>query len=200
VEQDRAAVAADAAAFQQRTLEASATNEEVVAGKDVRAVKEIGGGRPERIAVSRRPASLLASRDRSRPSGWSTLVRYLTAALALLAAGCALATATPPTVEVAAVELRSLGVLDQALGVTLCVSNPNPTELSFRRVTVALEVANAPLAESTSEAPVRLPPLSSALVPFTGNSPGSACKIGVDGPRRGVGQGVDDTARERSQT
>ncbi len=33
-----------------------------------------------------------------------------------------------------------------------------------------------------------------------GNSLGSACKLGVDGPRRGVGQGVDDTARERSQT
>jgi len=44
LEQDRAAVAADVAAFQQRTLEASATSEEVVAGKDVRAVKEIGGG------------------------------------------------------------------------------------------------------------------------------------------------------------
>ena len=72
-----------------------------------------------------------------------------------------------PGVEVAAVELRGLGVLDQALGVTLCVSNPNDTELSFRRVTVALDVAGTPLAESTSEVPVRLPPRSSVLVPFT---------------------------------
>ncbi len=87
-------------------------------------------------------------------------------ALALLAAGCALATATPPEVEVAGVELRGLGVPDQALGVTLCVSNPNATELSFRRVSAALEVAGAPLAESESEAPVRLPPHSSVLVPF----------------------------------
>ena len=64
------------------------------------------------------------------------------------------------------VELRSLGVLDQAFGVTLCVSNPNATELSFRRIAVTLEVAGAPLAESESEAPVRLPPHSSVLVPF----------------------------------
>ena len=87
--------------------------------------------------------------------------------LAALTAGCALATAAPPEVEVAAVELRGLGLLDQALGVTLCVSNPNNAELSFRRVTVALEVAGEPLAESTSEVPVRLPPRSSVLVPFT---------------------------------
>lgn len=90
----------------------------------------------------------------------------MTVALALLAAGCALAMATPPEVEVADVELRDLGVPDQALGVTLCVSNPNATELSFRRIAVALEVAGAPLAESESEAPVRLPPHSSVLVPF----------------------------------
>jgi len=42
--------------------------------------------------------------------------------------------------------------------------------------------------------------LRSGAMKTISNSPGSACKIGVDGPRRGVGQGVDDTARERSQT
>lgn len=94
-------------------------------------------------------------------------MKIMSVALALLAAGCALAAATPPEVEVADVELRDLGLLDQTLGVTLCVSNPNTTELSFRRVTVALEVANAPLAEGASEAPVRLPPMASVLVPFT---------------------------------
>lgn len=99
---------------------------------------------------------------------WIGIVRCAAAmVLAALVTGCALATATPPGVEVAAVELRGLGVLDQALGVTLCVSNPNDTELSFRQVTVALEVAGTPLAESTSEVPVRLPPRSSVLVPFT---------------------------------
>ncbi len=87
-------------------------------------------------------------------------------ALALLA-GCALVTATPPEVEVAAVELRGLGLLDQALGVTLCVTNPNRTELAFQRVTVAVDTAGAPLAEGASDVPVRLPPLSSTLVPFT---------------------------------
>ncbi len=94
-------------------------------------------------------------------------MRRIALSLALLVTGCALAAATPPKVEVAAVELRGLGLLDQTLGVTLCVSNPNDTELDFRRVTVALEVAGAPLAESASEAPVRLPPRSSVLVPFT---------------------------------
>lgn len=94
-------------------------------------------------------------------------MKRLAPVLALLASGCALATATPPEVEVAVVELRGLGLSDQALGVTLCVSNPNDTELSFRRVTVALEVAGAPLADSASEVPVRLPPRSSVLVPFT---------------------------------
>ena len=94
-------------------------------------------------------------------------MRHLAPLLPLLAAGCALATAMPPEVEVAAVELRGLGLLDQALGVTLCVSNPNDAELSFRRVTVGLEVAGAPLADSASETPVRLPPRSSVLVPFT---------------------------------
>lgn len=93
-------------------------------------------------------------------------MRRLAPVLAVLVAGCALATATPPTVEVADVELRGLGLLDQTLGVTLCVSNPNNTELSFRRVTVALEVAGAPLADSASDALVRLPPRSSVLVPF----------------------------------
>ena len=94
-------------------------------------------------------------------------MRYMTVALALLGAGCALATATPPEVEVADVELRGLGLLDQAFRVTLCVSNPNATELSFRRIAVALEVAGASLAEGGSEAPVRLPPRSPVLVPFT---------------------------------
>lgn len=99
--------------------------------------------------------------------GWSSVMRYSALSLALLASGCALMTARPPEVEVAAVEFRGLGLLDQTLGVTLCVYNPNDTELAFRRVTVALEVAGAPLAESASEAPVRLPAQSSVLVRFT---------------------------------
>lgn len=97
-------------------------------------------------------------------------MKFVSIALALLAAGCALAAAIPPQVEVADVELRGLGLLDQTLGVALCVSNPNTTELSFRRVTAVLEVANAPLAEGRSEAPVRLPPMASVLVPFTAST------------------------------
>lgn len=87
--------------------------------------------------------------------------------LALLVSGCALATASSLEVEVAAVELRGLGLLDQTLAVALCVSNPDDAALSFRRVAMALEIAGAPLVEGTSAAPVRLPPRSAMLVPFT---------------------------------
>lgn len=86
---------------------------------------------------------------------------------ALLCTGCALAMATPPQVEVASVRLRDIGLLDQTLDVTLCVTNPNASELAFRRIRVAVEAAGSPLAEGTSGAPVRLPPQSSVLVPFT---------------------------------
>lgn len=81
--------------------------------------------------------------------------------------GCVLATAAPPQVEVASVRLRDAGLLDQTLDVTLCVTNPNASELAFRRIRVAVEAAGSPLAEGASGAPVRLPPQSSVLVPFT---------------------------------
>jgi len=88
-------------------------------------------------------------------------------AAALLCTGCALATGTPPQVEVADVQLRGIGLLNQTLGVTLCVTNPNASELAFRRIQVALDTAGSPLAQGASDTPVRLPPQSSVLVPFT---------------------------------
>ena len=87
-------------------------------------------------------------------------------ALALLSGGCAVVTATPPQVEVQQVEVQQVGLLDLTLGVTLCVSNPNNSELDFRQVTAALDLAGAPLAAGVSATPVRLPPRSSTLVPF----------------------------------
>jgi LEA14-like dessication related protein len=51
--------------------------------------------------------------------------------------------------------------------VTLCVTNPNTSELAFRRIQVAVDAAGSPLAEGRSEAVVCLPPQSSILVPFT---------------------------------
>ena len=80
---------------------------------------------------------------------------------------CALATATPPTVQVLDIHLVDIGLTEQQLAMTLCVTNPNTSELAFRRVTVALDVAGAPLANGASDLPVRLPPLSSTPVPFT---------------------------------
>lgn len=93
--------------------------------------------------------------------------RLLALAAALLGSGCTLLMATPPQVEVQQVELRGGGVLDQALAVSLCVTNPNDAELAFRRVVVAVDVSGAPLASSASDYDVRLPPRSSTLVPFT---------------------------------
>lgn len=81
-------------------------------------------------------------------------------------AGCALAVADPPKVEVVSVELQSLGLLDQTFNVALCITNPNSSELAFRLVRLAVDLAGTPLANSESEAPVRLSPQSSTLVPF----------------------------------
>ena len=50
---------------------------------------------------------------------------------------------------------------------TLCVTNPNDSEIAFRRVTVAAEVSGSPVASSSSDSAVRLPPRASVLVPFT---------------------------------
>lgn len=84
-----------------------------------------------------------------------------------LCVGCALATATPPQVEVAAVELRGASLFEQVLGVTLCVTNPNSSELAFRRIRVALDASGRPVLKGVSDTAVRLPPGASVLVPFT---------------------------------
>ena len=89
------------------------------------------------------------------------------ALLTALCTGCALVTATPPQVEVASVQLRGAGLLDQSLAVTLCVTNPNTSELSFRRIAVGVDAEGSLLAEGISNTAVRLPPTSSVLVPFT---------------------------------
>lgn len=89
------------------------------------------------------------------------------ALITVLCTSCALVTATPPQVEVASVQLRGAGLLDQSLAVTLCVTNPNASELSFRRIAVGVSAEGSPLAEGVSDDPVRLPPGSSVLVPFT---------------------------------
>ena len=87
--------------------------------------------------------------------------------ITLFGTGCALVTAAPPRVEVASVQLRAAGLLNQALAVTLCVTNPNASELSFRRIAVGVDAEGSPLAEGVSNTAVRLPPASSVLVPFT---------------------------------
>ncbi len=107
---------------------------------------QMGRAVPEAPEVSMRPLMLLLA--------GSTLT------------GCTLLAATPPSVQVTEVRLTGLGLTQQRLAVTLCVSNPNRTTLAFSRVTTNLDVAGAPLATGASDGPVQLPPLSSTAVPL----------------------------------
>ena len=96
------------------------------------------------------------------------MTRYaLVTLLATLCSGCALVTTTPPQVEVVAVELRGVSLFDQTLSVTLCVTNPNTLELTFRRIAVGVDVQGSSFAQGVSDTVVRLPPSQSVLVPFT---------------------------------
>ncbi len=109
-------------------------------------------------------------RSQGHPSDVSALAaRRLAATLAatLAVSGCALATDTPPSVDVLDVHLVGIGLTEQELATTLCVTNPNANEMAFRRVTVALDLAGSPLAAGVSDQPVVLPPMSSTRVPFT---------------------------------
>ena len=81
--------------------------------------------------------------------------------------GCALATATPPSVEVIDVRLVGIGLTEQQPATTLCVTNPNATELGFRRVAVSVDVSGLPLTDTSSDLAIKLPPMSSTVVPFT---------------------------------
>ncbi len=102
----------------------------------------------------------------------STSVRRMRGAAALLAGflllgtGCALLGAARPQIEVASVELRRVGLLDQSLRLGLCAYNPNNQEFAFRRIDVALDVADTPLAQGVTDSVVLLPPHQSVLIPF----------------------------------
>jgi len=85
----------------------------------------------------------------------------------LVNSGCALVSATPPSVDVVSVRMVGIGLTDQQLSVMLCVTNPNDSEIAFRRVTANLDVLGAPFAAGESDVAVQLPPLSSTAVPFT---------------------------------
>lgn len=89
------------------------------------------------------------------------------ALLAIGLAGCALASAAPPSVDVLSVQLTGMDLVQQQLAVTLCVTNPNPDTLAFRAVTADFDLSGLPLASGRSDLSVRLPPHASAVVPFT---------------------------------
>jgi LEA14-like dessication related protein len=95
------------------------------------------------------------------------LPRLLRVLVATGLAGCTLITSTPPTVGVLDVQLTGLGVTEQRVSTTLCLTNPNQNALSFKRVTLALDVSGEPFAAGAADLPVFLPPQSSTAVPFT---------------------------------
>jgi hypothetical protein len=57
--------------------------------------------------------------------------QYVGLGFAAPASGCALVFEGPPQVVVADVSLKAIGLLDQSLDVTLCVTNPNKREPEF---------------------------------------------------------------------
>lgn len=93
--------------------------------------------------------------------------KLFVAALAFSVSGCALAGDKPPSVDVMAVRLVGIGLLEQQLAVTLCVTNPNTNQIRFRRVTTEFDVSGALLATGASNLAVQLPPQASVMVPFT---------------------------------
>ena len=97
-------------------------------------------------------------------SVWSTTIPrsiIVAVALSLAAAGCA-----SPMADGAPHEQIALAVPERLSSVTLCVTNPNPDALVFRRVTVTLDLAGIPLATGSSDAALVVPALSSTRMPI----------------------------------
>ena len=91
--------------------------------------------------------------------------RAVSTVLVLGLGGCTGVPTQPPGIEVVQVELGVEAFLDGPLAVLLCVTNPGDAELAFRRVSVGLDVAGAPLAAAETVSGVRVPARGSALVP-----------------------------------
>ena len=158
-----------------------ARTEAIATAKTV-AKRNGGGGFEDVVRGVRGPAG---RRDRSRDrriaggaaagerfaAGGLTMERAVrgwgAVASCLALAGCGLASATPPQVEVMSARLVGLGLPEQQLSVLLCVTNPNDELLRFRRVTADLDVSGAPLAAAVSDSAVVLPGRSSTTVPLS---------------------------------
>lgn len=95
---------------------------------------------------------------------WHLTALFSASALGLL--NCAMLSATSPTIAVADIRLTGIGLLEQSVLLTLCVTNPNHTELDFERVHFVLNVSGSAIARGTSEIPTRLPPTASTMVPI----------------------------------
>ncbi len=90
---------------------------------------------------------------------------FVSAALLALAGCSALPfNASPPSLSVAEVEVKSLGLLEQQFDVGLRVANPNDFDLSIEGVDFELEVNGRPFARGVSRSGVLVPAASTAVV------------------------------------
>ena len=80
---------------------------------------------------------------------------------------CSLGPANPPTVNVLDVRLDAVSLTQQRLTTLLCVTNPNPAAVTFRRAVISLDVAGSALGTGTTDQPVSIAPASSVIVPLS---------------------------------
>lgn len=72
--------------------------------------------------------------------------------------------AVAPTVSVANVEIKSLGLFEQRFDVGLRVGNPNDFDLTIEALEFELEVNGRPLANGVSRVPTLIPAAASAML------------------------------------
>ena len=90
--------------------------------------------------------------------------RGLLLAFALAACSGLPPDAVPPRVNVAGVDIKSLGLFEQRFDVGLRVANPNDFELTIEALEFELEVNGRPFAQSLSRTGTLIPAASSAVM------------------------------------
>lgn len=86
------------------------------------------------------------------------------AALGLAVGGCAAMATRPPGVSLANVSIEEFGLLEQRLGLTLRVMNPNDADLPIDGVSFDVDVNGQHFAKGVSSKAVTIPRLGEALV------------------------------------
>ncbi|KAA3652997.1 MAG: hypothetical protein DWQ11_09770 [Proteobacteria bacterium] len=92
--------------------------------------------------------------------------RVLTAAAALVLAGCASLPLNmqPPEVSVSDLRLLDVGLFEQRFGLSLRVLNPNDAEIPIDGLSFTVELNGKPFAKGVSNQAVTVPRLSEAML------------------------------------